>query len=323
MSQGATGDGDDPGGGDGRGSSTAGGPGDAPDSRPDPGAEGRRRRTRSRSAEPGVAEQLARRLAAIDPDEAARRLERLRPERAAGLVARWEPSLVGPVMLRLSPGVAAGVLAALPAERAAAVLARHHRDRAAASLRSLGQDAREAVLAALPPAPAEEMRAVLRFPEDTAGACMDPTVLALAEDLDARGALDAVRRRPESARYNVYVVDRERRLVGALTLRELLVAPARSPLSELMHRDPYRLLAAADRYAVVSHPGWREVSALPVVDGDGRYVGAVRYRTFRELEGRLREQPLTSGAETAHALGDLFSTGASGLLEALVSAGRR
>jgi hypothetical protein len=56
-----------------------------------------------------------------------------------------------------------------------------------------------------------------------------------------------------------------------------------------------------------------------VVDEDERYLGAVRYRTLRELEKQLLRG---AGEErsTAEALGDLFATGAAGLLDALAPA---
>jgi magnesium transporter len=145
---------------------------------------------------------------------------------------------------------------------------------------------------------------------------MDPEVLALPLDLTAGEALARVREQPEQARYNLYVVDGEQRLVGALNLRELLVADPSDRLADLMASEPLRLVATADRALVVSHPGWRRVHALPVVDEDDRYLGALRYHTLRELEEELL-RGRHEDRSTADALGDLFAAGAAGLLEAL------
>jgi hypothetical protein len=60
------------------------------------------------------------------------------------------------------------------------------------------------------------------------------------------------------------------------------------------------------------------VHALPVVDGGDVYVGAIRYGTLRHLEDELRGHDPEVGA-TARALGDLFRTGASSLLEAVAA----
>jgi hypothetical protein len=79
---------------------------------------------------------------------------------------------------------------------------------------------------------------------------------------------------------------------------------------------PLHLTALASRADVLAHPGWKEVHALPVVDEQGAYLGALRYRTLRRLEEELLHRPGEDGDATA-ALGQLFATAATGLLEAL------
>jgi magnesium transporter len=179
---------------------------------------------------------------------------------------------------------------------------------------------RDLVLSLIPMRPQRALRTLVSYPEQTAGSLMDPEVLALPDDITAREARRRVRSSPEHARYNVYVVDREGRLVGALNLRELFLAAPSAALASVMTRRVHRLSAAADRLAIVQHPGWREVHSLPVVDLDGRYLGALRYRTLRRLEEQLRG--VADAAEvTVDALGELFAAGAGGVLRALTSDG--
>jgi magnesium transporter len=170
------------------------------------------------------------------------------------------------------------------------------------------------------PAPvARSLQSLLRFPENTAGALMDPAGLALPEDLTVREALARIRELPEQTRYDVYVVDREQVLVGVLNLRELLLARPQALLLDVMVREPLRLHAQDDRSVVIGHPGWKRAHALPVVDEKGSYIGVVRYRILRQLEEELlggRGQD----ANTSEALGALFAAGAGGLLDALTTA---
>jgi magnesium transporter len=192
---------------------------------------------------------------------------------------------------------------------------------AAHLLRRLEAGAQEGLLGRMEARRARNLRLLLGFAPNSAGALMDPDVLALAQDLSAREALVRVREAAEQARYNLYVVDRSQKLVGVLNLRELLLARGRAPLTDLMVRDPQRIRASADRMAVVGHPGWREVHALPVVDDQDVYLGAIRYRTLRELEAALNpERSMDTDASTA--LGQLFAAGAGGLLDALSVGGR-
>jgi magnesium transporter len=259
---------------------------------------------------------LAREALAAHPLEAAAALERVPAEDAAALLERVDPKLAAHVLQRMATLTIAAILQSVPQERAAVWIIALPLDLAAICLRRLEQPPREAILGALPEGRGRGLRALLGFPEQTAGALMDPEVLALPLDLSAGEALDLVRRNPEHARYNLYVVDREQRLVGVLNLRELLLADPKTPLADYMHEQVHRLGADADRHAIVSAPGWREVHALPVVDAKGLFLGALRYRTLRRLEEELRGARPEEGA-TARALGDLLRTGAAGVLEAI------
>ncbi len=267
-------------------------------------------------------ERLAVGLIEEHPDDAASVLERLPAAAAAALVAHLGHERSSFVLSRLDPNVASALVAELDEEEAAGAIASLPLESAARLLRRLDGERAEALLAQLPASRSRPLRALLRFREHSAGALMDPEVLALPVEIAAEEAVERVREAPERARYNVYVVDREQRLVGVLNLHELLAAPPRAALATVMTRDPLRILANAERRAIVEHPGWREVTALPVVDRDGVYLGAIRYRTLRRLETDVaRGGP--EGASAATALGDLFATATAGMVEAALGAPSR
>jgi Mg/Co/Ni transporter MgtE len=177
-------------------------------------------------------------------------------------------------------------------------------------------------LDATAPKRARALRGLLEFPENTAGAMMDPQVLALPEDLTAREALIRVREAAADTGYNLYVVDRQQRLAGVLNLRELFLARPRSPLSDLMIRDPLSVPASTGAAALLGHPGWKRVHSLPVVDEQGAYLGTIRYRTLRALEQELLA-PRAHDADAAKALGELLAAGAGGFLDALAGTAAR
>lgn len=250
------------------------------------------------------------------PDEAAVILESLDATSAAGFLAGLPVETAAQVLRRITAHPAAALLERLPPERAAAIGDRLPVDVASTYLRHLPAAARQRIIALLEPARARSLSTLLRFPDDTAGALMDPEVLALPLDLTVREAVERVRASARHARYNVYVVDRDDRLVGALNLRELLLAKPRNPITGIMHGEVMQIAAETDWRGVVAHPGWREVHSLPVVDRGGTYLGAIRYRTLRRLEARMHEQRPESDL-TARALGELFWTGVSGVVGAL------
>lgn len=261
---------------------------------------------------------LAIAVLASHPLEAARVLERLPAKEVAAFLADVGPETAAACLRVMHDPVAAETLAALEEARAAQILEALPVDASSMLLRRLSAERRNALLAAIGGREERSLRALLRFAPNTAGALMDPDVLALPVDLTVADALERVRQAANDARYNLYAVDREGRLVGAFNLRELFLADAKATLSSISRRNPHRIPAGADRHAIVSHPGWREVHALPVADANGVYLGAIRYRTLRRLEDELRGTAVESGA-TARALGDLFRTGATSLLEAVAA----
>jgi magnesium transporter len=218
----------------------------------------------------------------------------------------------------MAPPLAGAVLSELRLEKASEILEWLPVETAALSLRSMDRTLRESILAALSGRRSQALTSLVRFPAGTAGSLMDPEVLALPQDLTAREALARVREAAGNARYNLYIVDRDQTLVGVINLHELLMARAGERLSSLMQTKVHRLPARADRHAIASHPGWREVHALPVVDEGGVYLGAIRYRTLKLLEDQLRGSR-SDEAATARALGGLLRAGAGAMLEAMVA----
>jgi magnesium transporter len=263
-----------------------------------------------------LASRLAGELLRLHPERAARALERVERTQAACLLEAAEPEIAGPVLEHMTPHDGAATLAAIESGAAARVVGVMSLDVASRLARRLDDEPRARLLAGVPARLRASLDSLLRFPEHTAGALLDPEVLALPADVNAAEALERIRAEPEHARYNVYVVDRDQRLVGVVNLRELLLARPPDLLADLMVRQPLHLAALASRADVLAHPGWKEVHALPVVDEQGAYLGAIRYRTLRRLEEELLERPGEDGDATA-ALGQLFATAATGLLEAL------
>jgi magnesium transporter len=74
--------------------------------------------------------------------------------------------------------------------------------------------------------------------------------------------------------HGVYVVDEERRLLGAVKLPALLRAPPHSPIVELMER-PQAVHADLDQERIASHALRHGLTAVPVTDADGRLLGIV------------------------------------------------
>jgi magnesium transporter len=254
------------------------------------------------------------------PDDAARAIESLGERDAAHVLARVSVDAAAHAMSRVAPNDAGRLLAELGPERAAAILNRLELQDAASVLRTLEPAEQAPLLAALDEDDAQPISLLLMYPEGTAGAYMDPRALCVPADITVDQAQQRVRVRYQRTMYYVYVVDRDKELVGVVNLRELFMAPKGAPLASITRRTVARIKASARRNAIVMHPRWRELHTLPVVDDAGRYLGALRYRTLRRLEVESaseskRKHPLTVLA----GLANIYALGAHSLLVAAIA----
>lgn len=263
------------------------------------------------------------RFADAHPADAARTLGALPPADVAALFEE-DRRLAALALDAMIPTAAADCLAAMRISAAADAIVALRTDRAADLMRRLSGETAAALLDALPSGQAAPLRTLLRFAEGTAGALLDPRALALPEDVTVGEGTRRLRKSAGDMLYYLYVVDAGRRLTGVLDVRELLTAPHDVPLSAVMRTSVARLRASADREAILAHPGWRRVHALPVVDEDGVLLGAIRYQTLRRIEEERMERD--GGSEplaTARALGELYWLGLTGMLEGLAASAVR
>lgn len=186
-------------------------------------------------------------------------------------------------------------------------------------LRRVEPDHRAEILSALPAKQSGTLSEMLAYVTGTAGALMDPSLMAFSADLTAAATLEAAKRDAGLIHYNLYVVDRNQVLVGALNLQELLLAAPDARLGEIIKQPVQRLDVDADRYTILRHPGWLQLTSLPVVDAEGRFVGAIRYRAFRQLEAESKSRRAISENLTISALSELFGTGMGGFLNSLAT----
>ena len=252
---------------------------------------------------------------------AARALERLPVADAAAVLEAIPPLTAVRALREMTRLHSATLLAGMPPERAAAILDAAPTDDACAVVRVLDSAEREPVLAALPAPTCAAIRRVLPFPDGTAGAELDPSIFHVADDVLVADVRTRLRQAARDLLYYVYIVSRDGRLVGVLDIPELMLASPRLPVSAAMHRNPEQLQAWMPVALVREHPGWHRFHAMPVVDEDGRLLGAIRYQTLRRLERdavRIDDDPAHL---TARALGELFRVGTAGLIAGVATAG--
>ena len=244
--------------------------------------------------------------------EAARVLENHPLHELTGFFAHIPPDLSAALFETMEASTAAACLERMEAGRAAEAVTCLPLERGAPLLRRLHPEGRRSILELLPPDRRRHFDLLLSCREDTAGALMDPRMLTLPAEVTAGEALHRVQANPEQATSYSFVVERDETLAGVLSLRELLAADSETPVSTLMRRDVVCLRMDDSLASVGVHPGWLEFHILPVLDGQGRFAGALRHRTLRRQSGG-QDQGRPDQAGTA--LGELYRIGLSALVK--------
>jgi magnesium transporter len=260
-------------------------------------------------------ERLSEAFLARRPQEAARYLERMPVEALSAFLAAHDPPASAPVLQSITPGMAAACLALMDGERAQAILSALAFDVQVMVLRVMEAGLRERLLGGLDLAVRESAHRRLRYPQGTAGALMDPLQVIVPSDMTAETALEWVRTARGPSGHYTYVIDRSYRLVGVVTLSELLRAGSETPLQSVMHGGVFRIPATMSQDDVIRSPYWREFRALPVVDGEDRFLGAIRYQTAQALRDEIYRTRNGQGLLGAVlSLGELYWVGLSGML---------
>ncbi|MFQ5795717.1 MAG: magnesium transporter [Candidatus Bipolaricaulia bacterium] len=124
---------------------------------------------------------------------------------------------------------------------------------------------------------AEETRQLLSYPDDVAGGIMSAEFVTADELETAEDALERVRclKGQVETLYNIYVITEDGRLIGVVSLAEVLVADSSTTIGEIMNPDVIQVNASDDQELVADLVTNYDLSAIPVVDDAGRIAGIV------------------------------------------------
>lgn len=120
-------------------------------------------------------------------------------------------------------------------------------------------------------------RALLGYPENTAGRYMTPEYMALKPSMTAHEAIEAIRKtgRGRETLNVLYIIDDRGELRADLRLAELVMAPADAKVGELPSRPLVAIPATAPKDEIIITFEKYDRAALPVVDSRGAMVGII------------------------------------------------
>lgn len=222
---------------------------------------------------------LQRDLIENHPEDAIQLLERLSPQEVADILSQHPVTVTAPVWERLSPDIGMSAIDSLPKSQAIEVLRHIDPTRAVALLSMRDPEVREEYLTQLLQAEADELRELLSYPPDCAGALMDPRVLLFRAETTVREALARIRTLHRRGMRMLFVVDTDNHLKGQVDIQDLATATSSTRLEEIQS-VPATVNAVAPREEVVDILDRYRLTDLPVLSADERLIGVVRYRNL-------------------------------------------
>ena len=218
------------------------------------------------------------------PVEAAHLLESVDPHESAQLLESLPAEEIASVLEYCLPISTAKIFEELPYEVGSEVLNSMNATSAIGVLRQFDDAARHEILERLNKPMGATLRRALRYSPNTAGSLADPQVFTLPPDITVEEAIDRLRAYGQKAMYYVYVIDRDGKLEGVVTLRQILMNKSVNLVGSLMESQIVTLSAEANLEEILKHPEWSRFHTLPVVDRWGTFFGALRYRMLRRIE---------------------------------------
>jgi Mg2+ transporter MgtE len=218
-----------------------------------------------------------RKLAELHPADIADVLEQMEVEEGAAVLEGFANEVAAEVLSEVEPPLQTALVEQMGSERASDLLEKMPPDEATDILGDLPQSRADEILAQMEQEEADEVRELLRYPAHTAGGIMTSQVFRVQKSLTAEETIALLRQQAPHAEvvYYLFVVDGEDRLVGVVSLRDLVTASPETRLEEIMNRDVIKVRAEADQEEVAQTISKYDLLAVPVVDEEDHLLGMV------------------------------------------------
>ena len=192
-------------------------------------------------------------LPRLNPEDSADILEELRDEVAIEAASLLKEAELTRIMNEMEPDEAADLLGDMTPDQAAATLS---------SIKD-----------------AAEIRPLLEHEDETAGGLMTSVDVVLHQDITAQEAINHLKANLPGAElaYYLYVVDGDMKLVGVVSLLQIIIASSDTCIADIMNPEVISVFADTDQEATARLMARYDLLALPVVDPNYQLLGVITH----------------------------------------------
>jgi magnesium transporter len=216
-------------------------------------------------------------IADLHPADLAEIISDLSQEESSKLLASLDVKTLADTLEEVEPDFQASLVRSMPDEKVADVLEEMAPDEAADLLAELPQERSQGLLELMESDEAADVRRLLSFPEESAGGIMTTDYVSIHPDLTVEEAIIFLRQNAsdvDTISY-IYVTDADERMLGVLSLSELVLANPSQPLREVMKRRYVSVQLQESQDEVARLISKYDLRAVPVLDEQKRLHGIV------------------------------------------------
>jgi len=150
-------------------------------------------------------------------------------------------------------------------------------DERADFVKFLSDERLEMVLPLIARAERIDIKKLIEYKEDTAGALLTTEYASLHPNITVKEAIEKLKSQAfdRETIYYIYIVDDDRKLIGFISLRDLVVAPSNHRVGDIMHKKVISARVDEDKEVVAKRLSDYDFLAIPVIDEAQKLVGIV------------------------------------------------
>jgi Mg2+ transporter MgtE len=201
----------------------------------------------------------------------------MNPMQRTDVIESLDIQTAADVIPEASAEIQAEIIEDLDPDDAADILEEMDPDEAADILGDLSEESKEEILKEMEPEEAEDVRELLEYEDETAGGLMTTDYVAIRENTSADQTIAYLRQLEPDAEtiYYLYVVGEQEKLVGVISLRDLIVSPPGTQITDFMITRVIHVHPEATVREVAELFQKYNLLALPVVDFDNELKGII------------------------------------------------
>jgi magnesium transporter len=216
-------------------------------------------------------------LHTLHPSDLADVIEDLDKKSRKALFESLDEEKAADVLEELEPDAQVEMIESLSIEKAADVLEKMPADEAADLIDELELDKAEQLLNEIEKESSDDIREILQYEDDTVGSIMMTEFLSFQENVSVEKTIEYLRDvKPESDTiYYLYVVDKDNKLKGTVSLRDLVIADPNMILNDVMRRTVAYVYDTDELDSLAEMISKYNLLAIPVTNQEKKMEGVV------------------------------------------------